>query len=280
MRTTPQELFEAGVHIGHQKRRWNPKTRPYIFDHRNGTTIIDLAKTCDQIEKSCEVAKDIVSKGGDIWFVGTKKQAKEIMKEAALAVDMPFCVNRWLGGTLTNFQTIERSLNKYRRFLKMEESGELAKMFKKESAAIRREMNRMKPNFEGLMQIDRLPSALLVVDVMYEDIAVAEARKIGIPVIAIVDTNSDPTVVDYPIMCNDDSVKAVRLAIGLLVEAIQEGIEIRGERKVVKKKLLSSDDLVKIVPEVSLSEGIEKEMAASETKGDAAPVVEDDNEEM
>lgn len=264
MRTSPQELFEAGVHIGHQKRRWNPKTRPYIFDHRGGVTIIDLVKTCDQIEKACEIAKKVVAGGADIWFVGTKKQAKDIIKEGAMSVEMPFCVNRWLGGTLTNFQTIERSLNKFRKFLKMEESGELAKMHKKEAAAIKREMNRMHSNFEGLMQIDDLPGALFVVDVMHEDIAVAEARKIGIPVIGIVDTNSDPTTVDYPIMCNDDSAKAIRMIVGLLLEGIQEGIAVRGEKKSAKKKLLSSGDLVKIVPEVSISEGIVQEMSASD----------------
>lgn len=259
MKITPQELFEVGAHIGHQRRRWNPKTRPYIFDHRNGITIIDLVKTCKQIEDACEVAKNVVSGGGDIWFVGTKKQAKDVMKEGATAVDMPFCVNRWLGGTLTNFQTVERSLNKYKKFLRLEESGDLAKMHKKEAAAIKREMNRMHSNFEGLMKVEELPGALFVIDVLQEHIAVAEARKIGIPVMAVVDTNSDPTVVDYPIMCNDDSMKAIRMVIGLLIEGIQEGISIRGERKSSKRKLISSKDLVKIEPEVSVSEEILKE---------------------
>ena len=259
MKVTPQELFEVGAHIGHQRRRWNPKTRPYIFDHRNGITIIDLVKTCKQIEDACEVAKNVVSGGGDIWFVGTKKQAKDVMKEGATAVDMPFCVNRWLGGTLTNFQTVERSLNKYKKFLRLEESGDLAKMHKKEAAAIKREMNRMHSNFEGLMKVEELPGALFVIDVLQERIAVAEARKIGIPVMAVVDTNSDPTVVDYPIMCNDDSMKAIRMVIGLLIEGIQEGISIRGERKSSKRKLISSKDLVKIEPEVSVSEEILKE---------------------
>ena len=259
MKVTPQELFEVGAHIGHQKRRLNPKTRPYIFDHRNGITIIDLVKTCKQIEDACEVAKNVVSGGGDIWFVGTKKQAKDVMKEGATAVDMPFCVNRWLGGTLTNFQTVERSLNKYKKFLRLEESGDLAKMHKKEAAAIKREMNRMHSNFEGLMKVEELPGALFVIDVLQEHIAVAEARKIGIPVMAVVDTNSDPTVVDYPIMCNDDSMKAIRMVIGLLIEGIQEGVSIRGERKSSKRKLISSKDLVKIEPEVSVSEEILKE---------------------
>ena len=259
MKVTPQELFEVGAHIGHQRRRWNPKTRPYIFDHRNGITIIDLVKTCKQIEDACEVAKNVVSGGGVIWFVGTKKQAKDVMKEGATAVDMPFCVNRWLGGTLTNFQTVERSLNKYKKFLRLEESGDLAKMHKKEAAAIKREMNRMHSNFEGLMKVEELPGALFVIDVLQEHIAVAEARKIGIPVMAVVDTNSDPTVVDYPIMCNDDSMKAIRMVIGLLIEGIQEGISIRGERKSSKRKLISSKDLVKIEPEVSVSEEILKE---------------------
>ncbi|MDR1401490.1 MAG: 30S ribosomal protein S2 [Puniceicoccales bacterium] len=263
MRTSPQELFEAGVHIGHQRKRWNPKTLPYIFDHRNGITIIDLVKTCEQVEKACDTVKNVVSGGGNIWFIGTKKQANDVVKEGAMSVEMPFCVNRWVGGTLTNFQTIERSLNKYRKFLKMDEAGEIAKMFKKEGAAIRREMARMHSTFEGLMQIEGLPEALFVVDVMHEYISVLEAKKIGIPVIAIVDTNSDPTLVDYPIMCNDDSGRAIRMIVGLLLEGIQEGIAIRGERKSSKKKLLSAGDLVQIVPEVSISQEIVDEMSAA-----------------
>ncbi|MDR2602986.1 MAG: 30S ribosomal protein S2 [Puniceicoccales bacterium] len=263
MRTSTEELFEAGVHFGHQKKRWNPKTRPYIFDHRNGITIINLVKTCEQIEKAGEVAKNIVAGGGDIWFVGTKKQARDITKEGATSVDMPFCTNRWLGGTLTNFQTIECSLNKYKKFLTMEESGELAKMHKKEAAAVRRKMNRMHASFEGLMQIEEPPSALFIADIMHEHIAVAEAKKVGIPVFAIVDTNSDPTLVDYPIMCNDDSAKAMRMILGLFLESVQEGIAIRGERRSSKKKLLSTDDMIKIVPEVSISKEIVDEISTN-----------------
>ncbi|MDR2776741.1 MAG: 30S ribosomal protein S2 [Puniceicoccales bacterium] len=263
MRTSAEELFEAGVHVGHQKKRWNPKTRPYIFDHRNGITIINLVKTCEQIEKACEIAKNIVAGGGDIWFVGTKKQAKDVTKEGATSVDMPFCVNRWLGGTLTNFQTIECSLNKYKKFLTMEESGELAKMHKKEAAAVRRKMNRMHASFEGLMQIEEPPAALFITDIMHEHIAVAEAKKVGIPVFAIVDTNSDPTLVDYPIMCNDDSAKAIRMILGVFLEDVQEGIAIRGERRSSRKKLLSTDDMIKIVPEVSMSKEIADEISTN-----------------
>ncbi|MDR1433423.1 MAG: 30S ribosomal protein S2 [Puniceicoccales bacterium] len=270
MRTSPQELFEAGVHIGHQKKRWNPKTRPYIFDHRNGITIIDLAKTCEQVEGACEMAKNAVAGGGNVWFVGTKKQAKDVVKEGAISVEMPFCVNRWLGGTLTNFQTIERSLNKYRKFLKMDEDGEIAKMHKKEGASVRREMNRMRNGFEGLMQIEGLPDALFVVDVMHEGIAVAEAKKIGIPVVGIVDTNSDPTQVNHPIMCNDDSAKAIRMIVGLFLEGVQEGIAIRGERKSSRKKLLSADDLITVVPDVSMSREIVDEMSVIADVGVAA----------
>ncbi|MDR2778969.1 MAG: 30S ribosomal protein S2 [Puniceicoccales bacterium] len=263
MRTSAQELFEAGVHIGHQRKRWNPKTRPYIFDHRNGITIINLVKTCEQIEKACEVAKNIVAGGGDVWFVGTKIQARDVTREGAISVDMPFCINRWLGGTLTNFQTIERSLNKYKKFLTLEESGEIAKMYKKEAAAIRRKMNRMHNSFEGFMQIEEPPEALFVTDIMHEHIAVAEAKKVGIPVFAIVDTNSDPTLVDYPVMCNDDSAKAIRMILGLFLEGIQEGIVIRGERKSSRKKLLSTDDMVKIVPEVAMSKEIVDEISTN-----------------
>ncbi|MDR0742576.1 MAG: 30S ribosomal protein S2 [Puniceicoccales bacterium] len=263
MRTSAEELFEAGVHVGHQKKRWNPKTRPYIFDHRNGITIINLVKTCEQIEKACEAAKNIVAGGGNVWFVGTKKQAKDVTKEGATSVDMPFCVNRWLGGTLTNFQTIECSLNKYKKFLTMEESGELARMYKKEAAAVRRKMNRMHASFEGLMQIEEPPAALFIAGITHEHIAVAEAKKVGVPVFAIVDTNSDPTLVDYPIMCNDDSVKAIRMILGLFLEGVQEGIAIRGERRSSRRKLLSTDDMIKIVPEVSMSKEIVDEISTN-----------------
>ena len=220
MNITVKDLLDAGVHFGHQTRRWNPKSKPYVFDHRSGVSIIDL-------EKSAAALEEIVAGGKDVIFVGTKRQAQEILREAANMCGMPYCVNRWLGGTLTNFETILTSLKKYKKFLGMESSGALDKLYAKEAAAIRREMDRMNRNFEGIKDISKLPGAAFIVDIKNEEIAVAECRRLGIPVVAIVDTNSDPTLVDYPIPANDDAVKSIRLITEIIVEAIQNGLSRR-----------------------------------------------------
>ncbi|MDR0679749.1 MAG: 30S ribosomal protein S2 [Puniceicoccales bacterium] len=265
MRTSPKELFEAGVHVGHQRKRWNPKTRPYIYDHRGGISIINLEKTCEQIDKAWDFMRNLTASGQDIWFVGTKKQARDIVKEGAGAVEMPFCANRWLGGTLTNFQTIERSLLKYKKFLKMEEEGELAKLPKKEEASIKRVMHKMHNNFEGMMKIESLPGALFVIDIKHEYIAVAEASRVGIPVIAMVDTNSDPTLVEYPIPTNDDSVKSIRLILGILLEGVQDGLSQRTAKQGDAKKLISKEELVSIEPDVTIDTSIDTETMEAES---------------
>ncbi len=227
MNITVKDLLDAGVHFGHQTRRWNPKSKPYVFDHRSGVSIIDLEKTYAQLEKSAAALEEIVAGGKDVIFVGTKRQAQEILREAANMCGMPYCVNRWLGGTLTNFETILTSLKKDKKFLGMESSGALDKLYAKEAAAIRREMDRMNRNFEGIKDISKLPGAAFIVDIKNEEIAVAECRRLGIPVVAIVDTNSDPTLVDYPIPANDDAVKSIRLITEIIVEAIQNGLSRR-----------------------------------------------------
>jgi small subunit ribosomal protein S2 len=272
MKTSPKELFEAGVYIGHQRKRWNPKTRPYIYDHRWGVSIIDLEKTCEQIEKAWDFISNIVAGGQDIWFVGTKKQARDIIREGANAVDMPFCAHRWLGGTLTNFQTIERSLTKYKKFLKMEEDGELAKLPKKEGASIRRKMGKMHGNFEGLMRIESLPGVLFIVDTKHEYIAVAEAKRLGVPVVAMVDTNSDPTVVDFPIPANDDSAKSIRMILGILIESVQDGIIKRSAKRSDVKKLITREELVQIEPEVTIADNIDREAIEAEVEASEEPV--------
>ena len=232
--TTPKDLLDAGVHFGHQLRRWNPKSRPYVFDNRNGISIIDLEKTHALLEKSCAFIEKTIAGGKDILFVGTKKQAQEILREAATACQMPFCVNRWMGGGLTNFATIKASLVKYRKFLKMDQEGELAKLPGKEEAAIRRQMSRMNRNFEGILNIEQLPAALFVVDTKKEAIAVAEAKRLHIPIIGLVDTNSDPTILDFPIPGNDDAVKSIRIIVQTITEAIQSGLSQREAKKVQK----------------------------------------------
>ncbi len=231
MNITVRDLFDAGVHFGHQTKRWNPKSKPFVFDHRQGISIMDLGKTFEKLEAASAYLEDLVAGGGKVLLVGTKKQAQEVVREAAITTEMPFCVNRWLGGTLTNFSTILNSIAKYKKYLAMESDGSLDKLPKKEVAAIRREMSRMHRNFEGLVEMPELPDAIFIIDIKREDIAVAEARRLGIPVVALVDTNSDPTLVDQPIPGNDDAVKSIRIIVETIMEALQNGLAKRESTK-------------------------------------------------
>lgn len=259
MDITINDLHDAGVHFGHQVRRWNPRSKPFVYDHRHGISIINLEITYAQLEKATSFIEELVASGKDILFVGTKKQAQDIVRETASSTGMPFCASRWMGGTLTNFTTVKRSLEKYRRYLDMENSGELDKINNKEAAAIRREMSRMFRNFEGLKDIKGLPAALFVIDVKNEDISIAEANRLGIPVIGLVDTNSDPTGVDYPIAGNDDAVKSIRLIVDVIAEAIQNGLARRevsaNQSKNVKPVV--RDQVMNVEPEVTISPDID-----------------------
>jgi small subunit ribosomal protein S2 len=228
---TPKDLLDAGVHFGHQTKRWNPRSKPFVFDHRQGVTIIDLAKTHEALEKACAFIENVVANGGNILLVGTKRQAKDIVREAAAATSMPFSVDRWLGGTLTNYETVKRSVAKFKKYQQMETSGELSKLPRKEESAIKREMGRMQRNFNGIVEMGGLPSALFIVDVGHEKIAVAEAARSAIPSIALVDTNSDPSLVTYPIPGNDDAVKSIRIIVETIVAAIQAGLAQRDSRR-------------------------------------------------
>jgi len=269
-----EDLFDAGVHFGHQLRRWNPKSKKFVYDHRGGVSIIDLEKTLACLEKAAKFAEELVASGKDILMVGTKRQAQEVMREAATTLQMPFCCSRWLGGCLTNFETIKRSLQKYKRFIEMEEDGSLSKLPKKEASAIRREMDRMNRNFEGMLSVDALPAALFVVDTHNEAIAVAEAKKLGIPVIALVDTNSDPSLVDYPIPGNDDSVKSIRMIVELMMEAVQSGLARREEVAKTKKGVrpkVRKEEFGEVEPQVTIAADIlieeeEKEAPKKEEK--------------
>lgn len=224
------DLLDAGVHFGHQVKRWNPKSKGFVFDHRQGISVIDLAKTYEGLKKAYDFVEEVVSKGGEVLLVGTKRQAQEIVRETAINTGMPFCVNRWMGGTLTNWTTITTSITKYKKYMAMEADGSLSKLPKKEGSAIRREMSRMHRNFEGIVKMDKLPAAMFVVDVNYEDIAVAEARRVKVPVAAIVDTNSDPSTVDIAIPGNDDAVKSIRIILETIAEAIEAGRAKRASR--------------------------------------------------
>ncbi|MDR2200734.1 MAG: 30S ribosomal protein S2 [Puniceicoccales bacterium] len=246
MDITINDLFEAGVHLGHQKRRWNPKSSDFIYDHRSGISIIDLEKTYQQLVEACAFVQELVAKGQSIWFVATKKQAQEIVREMALSLGIPFCVNRWLGGCLTNFETVKRSLNKYRRFLSMETDGSLATMLKKEVAVIRRQMVRMHRGFEGLLEVNDLPDALFVIDVKHESIAVKEANRLNIPVVAIVDTNSDPTPITHVIPANDDATKSIRIileAIGGAIRTGQTAYEAKQMDNRKRKKIVANEEM-------------------------------------
>jgi small subunit ribosomal protein S2 len=228
---TPKDLLDAGVHFGHQTKRWNPRSKPFIFDHRQGVTIIDLGKTHEALTKACAFLEETVANGGNVLFVGTKRQARDIVREAATSVNMPMCVDRWLGGTLTNYETVKKSIAKFKKYQAMETSGELGKLPRKEESAIKREMTRMQKNFAGIAEMGGLPSAMFVVDVNHHKIAVAEAARAGVPCVGIVDTNSDPTTVSHPIPGNDDAVKSIRIIVETVVAAIQAGLAQRDSRR-------------------------------------------------
>lgn len=270
MQVTHEDLFEAGVHLGHQMRRWNPKSKPYVYGQMQGVSIVDLEKTHKLLGKAYAFIQGLVGNGGTVLMVGTKEQARDIVREAAVSVGMPYCTTRWLGGTLTNFSTIRCSLEKYRKFLDMQAKGEIEKMHSKEAAALGREMTRMGKNFEGILHVNTLPQAMFVVDIHSEAIAVAEARKLKIPVIALVDTNSDPTLVDYPIPGNDDAVKAIRLIVETIAEAVQNGLQYRESHKGSKnvKPFGHKKDKDDLASEgIVLAANIQEAMAKAEEEG-------------
>lgn len=223
------ELLESGVHFGHQTKKWNPKMRPFIFERRNQIYIIDLNQTVRQLEAACEFLTQTVRNGGKILFVGTKKQAQEAVKEAATACGMFYVNQRWLGGTLTNLATIRKSVARLDQVEKLLASPD-SKRNKKELAALSREAAKIRRNLEGVRGMETLPDALVVIDTPRESIAVAEANRLGIPVVAIVDTNADPDLVDYPIAGNDDAIRSIRVILQKLVDAIFAGANLPSKR--------------------------------------------------
>ncbi|MEW6546453.1 MAG: 30S ribosomal protein S2 [Bacillota bacterium] len=220
-----KQLLEAGVHFGHQTRRWNPKMRPYIFTERNGIYIIDLQKTVRLLDEAYEFLRDVAFQGGRVLFVGTKKQAQESVAEEARRCGQFYVNQRWLGGTLTNFPTIRRRIERLMQLEEMAESGYLARLPKKEVARLERERSRLDKYLGGIKGMKELPSALFVVDPRKEAIAVKEARRLRIPIVAIVDTNCDPDEVDYVIPGNDDAIRAVKLITSKMADAILEGLQ-------------------------------------------------------
>jgi small subunit ribosomal protein S2 len=223
------ELLEAGVHFGHQTKRWNPKMKPFIFEQRNQIYIINLDETVKQLHRATEFLQEVARRGGKILFVGTKKQAQEAIKEAALACGQFFVNQRWLGGTLTNLATIRKSIGRLKFIEQIEQSPDYKKMGKQELAALNREGAKLHRNLEGILDMAQLPDALVLIDVTREQNAVAEARRLNIPVVAIVDTNADPDMIDYPIPGNDDAIRAIRIVLQKLVDAI---VSASGEARI------------------------------------------------
>ncbi len=218
-----KQLLEAGVHFGHQTKKWNPKMKPYIFGERNGIYIVDLQKTTGLLMKACNFLKDVASKGGNILFVGTKRQSQEIIKTEAMKCNMFYVNQRWLGGLLTNFQTVRKSIKRMKEIEGMKEDGSIKLYSKKEESQLNKELNKLKKNLEGVKNIATLPSAIFIIDAKNEEIAVKEAKKLGIPVVALVDTNSDPDIIDYPIPGNDDAIKSIKLITSLISDSVLEG---------------------------------------------------------
>jgi len=256
-RTTYQDLLDAGVHFGHLTRKWNPKMAQYIFMERNGIHIIDLNKTLDKTEEAAAAIKQIVKSGRKVLFVSTKKQAKDIVADYAKSVNMPFVTERWLGGMLTNFATVRKSIKKMSNIDKMSKDGTYDVLSKKEKLMIQRERIKLETLLGGIADLNRLPAALFLIDVKKEHIAVTEALKLNIPTFAMVDTNSDPSNIDFPIPSNDDATKSISLIAGIITKAIEEGLD---ERKRDKE------------------EEAEKEAAAAKAKADQPEAAAEDKD--
>jgi small subunit ribosomal protein S2 len=219
---TMTELLEAGVHYGHQTKRWNPRMRDFILEEKNSIHIIDLSKTVGQLIVAGEFLAGITRNGGKILFVGCKKQAQEAVKEAAQASGQFYVNQRWLGGTLTNLVTIRKSVSKLKDFEALEKSAGFNKINKAEASALRREANRIRQNLEGVLEMEKLPDAIVIIDTVKEAIAVAESRRLGIPIVAIVDSNSNPEEINYPIAGNDDAIRAIRIILQKLVDSLNK----------------------------------------------------------
>jgi len=237
--TSYNELLDAGVHFGHLKRKWNPNMAPYIFMERNGIHIIDLNKTLIKLEEARNAMRQIAKSGKKILFVATKKQAKDTVSELVQKVNMPFMTERWPGGMLTNFATIRKAVKKISNIERMEKDGTFDNMAKRERLQVMREKAKLEKDFGSIVDLNRLPAAVFIVDIVYEHIAVAEAKKLNIPTFAIVDTNSNPNEVDFPIPANDDASKSIGLIVGEMISAIEEGL---ADRKVEKDKQTEEEE--------------------------------------
>lgn len=268
-RTTYQDLLDAGVHFGHLTRKWDPKMAQYIFMERNGIHIIDLNKTLSKVDEAAAAIKQIVKSGRKVLFVATKKQGKDLVADFAKSVNMPFVTERWLGGMLTNFQTVRKSIKKMSNIDKMTKDGTYSILSKKERLMIQRERIKLESLLGGIADLNRLPAALFLVDVKKEHIAVSEALKLSIPTFAMVDTNSDPSNIDFPIPANDDATKSISLICGIITKAIEEGLDERKrdkEDEAEKEAAAAKAKADAPQPDAAVAEGTRRRRAAAETE--------------
>jgi small subunit ribosomal protein S2 len=282
-RTNFKELLDAGVHFGHLKRKWNPAMAPYIFMERNGIHIIDLEKTVLKLDEAASAMKHIAKSGKKVLFVATKKQAKEIVAEKVKAVNMPYVTERWPGGMLTNFPTIRKAVKKMSSIDKMAVDGTFLNLSKRERLQVTRQRAKLEKTLGSIIDLTRLPSALFIVDVCKEHIAVREAKRLGIPVFAMVDTNSDPSDIEFPIPANDDASKSISLIVGILCQAIEEGLN---ERKIEKdkepqqkdKRIMRKELETKDIP-AAIIEAIVEEDEEEEAEADEEVTVDESDED-
>lgn len=230
-KTTIMNLLEAGVHFGHKTKRWNPKMKPYIYGTRNGITIFDLTITMKQLAEACNFLRDTAANGGQILFVGAKRQAQECVREVAERLNMPYMCDRWLGGTLTNQKVVLTRVQFMKKIQAQEADGSLEKLPKKEVAGLKRELGKLQTALGGIADLTKLPDAVVVIDVAREHIAVREAAKLGIPVVAVVDSNCDPDAVDYVIPGNDDALRSIKVLVDTMAASIEDGLSVLGKKR-------------------------------------------------
>jgi len=265
-----KELLEAGVHFGHQTKRWNPRMKPFIFDARNGIHIIDLSKSLNQLEAACDFLSSTVSKGGRVLFVGTKKQAQQAVKETARDCGQLHVTERWLGGTLTNFNTVKRSIARLKQIEKMETDGTINDYVKQEQSVLRREAARLFKYFDGIRSMDKYPAAMFVVDIKREHNAVAEARRLKIPVVAIVDTNCDPELVNYPIAGNDDAIRSVRMILSTVAQTLTQA-QAEYEARYARRKPVEEATPTEAQPAETVQVGTPEVAASNVGAAEAIP---------
>jgi small subunit ribosomal protein S2 len=269
--TSMKSLLEAGVHFGHKTGRWNPKMRSFIFTERNGVHIIDLQQTMTRLDKAYEVVRDTAAKGGSVLFVGTKKQAQDIVATEAARASMPYVSQRWLGGTLTNFQTIRKRIDYLINLETRKQVGELERLTKKEQLLLQREMDRLNNRLGGIKELKKLPELLFIVDTRREVLAVKEAMTLGLPIVAMVDTNTDPDPIDYIIPANDDAIRAVQLLTGKMADACIEGRQLRAAQAAERDQAAAAERERQHVFEPDAEEEDEAALAEPLAAGETAP---------